>query len=108
MLRKSILVLSLASIAALIAWGFAPSRSTSACAATSTAPCALDVAVNNPALQGTPAKPTGATVTWTITEPPCYKIVGVDVTFNFTMGDGSAEHRPGKVASGGGSAQADL
>jgi len=111
MLRKSILVLSLASIAALIAWEFAPSRSMSACAATSTSPCALDVEVSNPKLQGTPAKPTGATVAWKITNlPPCYRIVGADVTFNFTMGDASVESRPGKPKFGpaGGTAEADL
>ena len=95
MLRKSILFLSLASIAALIALGFAPGGSTPACAAATSAqgPCSLRVTVNNPTFQGTPAQPTGATVSWTVVKPPCYRIVGSEVTFTFQLNNGSVAQR---------------
>jgi len=86
MLRKSILFLSLASIAALIAWGFAPSGSTPACAAAGSATdCTLQVTVNRPAFVGTVQNPQSASVTWNVTNlPPCYQITESEVTFTIT------------------------
>lgn len=86
MLRKSILFLSLASIAALIAWGFAPGGATPACASASSAQnCALQVTVNRPAFVGTAQNPQTASVTWNITNlPPCYQITESEVTFTIT------------------------
>jgi hypothetical protein len=86
MLRKTILLLSLASIAALIAWGFAPGGSTPACAAGTTAQnCALQVTVNRPAFVGTAQNPQSASVTWSIASlPPCYQVTESEVTFTIT------------------------
>lgn len=86
MLRKSILFLSLASIAALIAWGFAPSGSTTACASgASVQNCTLQVTVNRPAFVGTAQNPQSASVTWNITSlPPCYQVTESEVTFTIT------------------------
>src|SRR5262249_11377705 len=74
-----------ASIAALIAWGFAPSRSTSACASAAgaaAANCALQVSVSKPVFSGTVENPTNASVTWSVTNlPPCYTISESEVTF---------------------------
>jgi hypothetical protein len=86
MLRKSILFLSLASIAALIAWGIAPSGSTTACASAAAAQnCALQLTVNRPAFVGTAQNPQSASVTWNITNlPPCYQITESEVTFTIT------------------------
>jgi len=96
MLRKSLLFISVASIAALIAWGFTKGGATSASAsaASTLGPCDLQLTVGAPALQGTPAQPTGATVTWTITnKPQCYRIDGSKVTFNFNLNDGTNVQR---------------
>jgi hypothetical protein len=86
MLRKSILFLSLASIAALIAWGFAPSRSTTACASSASVQnCTLQITVNRPAFVGTAQNPQTASVTWNVTNlPPCYQITESEVTFTIT------------------------
>lgn len=89
MLRKTILSLSfasLATIAALGAWGFAPGGSTTACASASSAQnCALQVTVNRPAFVGTAQNPQTASVTWTIASlPPCYQITESEVTFTIT------------------------
>ncbi|HMB30117.1 MAG TPA: hypothetical protein VKS99_18540 [Blastocatellia bacterium] len=86
MLRKSLLLLSFASIAALIAWGFAPRGAKSACAAASAAAdCTLQVTVNRPAFVGTVQNPQTASVTWTITNlPPCYQVTESEVTFTIT------------------------
>ena len=86
MLRKSILFFSLASIAALIAWGFASSGAKSACAAGSAAAdCTLQVAVNRPAFVGTAQNPQSASVTWNIANlPPCYQVTESEVTFTIT------------------------
>jgi len=86
MLRKSLLFLSFASIAALIAWGFAPGGAKSACAASSSAvDCTLQVTVNRPAFVGTAQNPQSASVTWNITNlPPCYQITESEVTFTIT------------------------
>ena len=86
MLRKSLLFLSLASIAALIAWGFAPGGAKSACAsAASATDCTLQVTVNRPAFVGTAQNPQSASVTWSITNlPPCYQITESEVTFTIT------------------------
>ncbi|MGH9937413.1 MAG: hypothetical protein ACREAM_14295 [Blastocatellia bacterium] len=86
MFRKSLLLLSLVSIAALMVWGFAPGGSTPACAsATSSANCALQLTVNRPAFVGTAQNPQTASVTWNITNlPPCYQITESEVTFTIT------------------------
>src|SRR5262245_40912455 len=86
MLRKSILFLSFASIAALTAWRFIPAGSTTACAAaTSAQNCALQVTVNRPAFVGTAQNPQSASVTWNVTNlPPCYQITESEVTFTIT------------------------
>jgi hypothetical protein len=86
MLRKSILFLSLASIAAMIAWGFAPGGSTPVCASSSSAQnCALQITVNRPAFVGTAQNPQTASVTWNITNlPPCYQVTESEVTFTIT------------------------
>ena len=86
MLRKSILFLSLASIAALIAWGVVPGGSTPVCAsATSAQNCALQISVNRPAFVGTAQNPQTASVTWNITNlPPCYQVTESEVTFTIT------------------------
>jgi hypothetical protein len=86
MLRKTILFLSLATIAALGAWGFAPRGSTTACASSSSAQnCALQVTVNRPAFVGTAQNPQTASVTWSITNlPPCYQITESEVTLTIT------------------------
>lgn len=111
MLRKSILFLSLASIAALIAWGFAPAGSTtaSASAASASNQCDLQISVNSPTLQGAPAQPTGATVTWTITnKPSCSRIDGSRVTFNFNLNDGTNVQRVVNVNGNVTNAQVNL
>jgi len=86
MLRKSLLFFSFASIAALIAWGFAPGGSKSACASAASAQnCALQVTVNRPAFVGTAQNPQTASVTWNIANlPPCYQITESEVTFTIT------------------------
>src|SRR5262245_52396323 len=86
MLRKSLLLLSFASIAALIAWGFGPGGAKSVCASASSATdCTLQVTVNRPAFVGTAQNPQTASVTWSITNlPPCYEIVESEVTFTIT------------------------
>jgi hypothetical protein len=111
MLRKSILFLSLASIAAMIAWGFAPGGSTPVCASSTSAqgPCALQVAVNNPTFQGTAAQPTGAAVSWTIAnKPPCYRITGSEVTFTFQLNNGSVAQRVVNITGNGTNASLNL
>lgn len=111
MLRKSILFLSFASIAALITWGFAPGGATPACASAASAQnqCALQLTVNNPVFQGTPAQPQGATVSWTITnKPPCYRIDGSEVTFTFQLNDGSVAQRVVNVNGNATTAQLNL
>jgi len=110
MLRKSLLFLSFASIAALIAWGFTKGGSTPACAAASAqGQCQLQLTVGTPALQGTPAQPTGATVTWTITnKPQCYRIDGSQVTFNFNLNDGTNVQRVVNVNGNATNAQINL
>src|SRR5215510_6700335 len=68
MFRKSVLLLSLVVLAALIGWGFAPGGSTPACASASSATnCTLQVTVNRPAFVGTAQNPQTASVTWTVT-----------------------------------------
>lgn len=86
MLRRSILFLSFVSIAALMAWGFAPSGAKFACAsASSAADCTLQVSVNRPAFVGTAQNPQSVSVTWNITNlPPCYQISESEVTFTIT------------------------
>jgi hypothetical protein len=86
MLRKSLLFLSFASIAALIAWGFVPGGAKSACASSASAQnCALQVTVNRPAFVGTAQNPQTASVTWNIANlPPCYQITESEVTFTIT------------------------
>jgi len=86
MFRKSLLLLSSISLAALIVWGLAPRNATTACAsATSTVNCALQLTVNRPAFVGTAQNPQTASVTWNITNlPPCYEIVETTVTFTIT------------------------
>jgi len=86
MLRKSLLFLSLASIAALITWGFVPGGSKSACASSASAQnCTLQVTVNRPAFVGTAQNPQSASVTWSVTNlPPCYQITESEVTFTIT------------------------
>jgi hypothetical protein len=86
MLRKSLLFLSFASIAALITWGFAPGGAKSACAsAASATDCTLQVTVNRPAFVGTAQNPQSASVTWNITNlPPCYQVTESEVTFTIT------------------------
>src|SRR5262245_50539958 len=110
MLRKSLLFLSLASITALIAWGFVKGDAkTASAAATSATDCKLQVTVNNPTFQGTPAQPTGATVTWTIAnKPPCYRIVGSEVTFTFQLNDGPVAQKVVNIAGNTTNAQVNL
>jgi hypothetical protein len=111
MLRKSLLFLSFASIAALIAWGFVKGSAKTASASTASAPnqCDLQLTVNSPTLQGTPAQPTGATVSWTITnKPTCYRIDGSQVTFNFNLNDGANVQRVVNVAGNVTNAQVNL
>src|SRR5262245_65166361 len=86
MFRKSLLLLSSISLAALIVWGLAPGKATTACAsATSTVNCALQLSVNRPAFVGTAQNPQTASVTWNITNlPPCYEIAETTVTFTIT------------------------
>jgi len=86
MLRKRLLLISFASIAALIAWGFAPGGSTHACAsASSVANCTLQVSVNQPVFTSTAQNPQSATVTRNITNlPPCYQVTQSEVTFTVT------------------------
>jgi hypothetical protein len=86
MFRKSVLLLSLVVLAALIGWGFAPGGSTPACASASSATnCALQITVNRPAFVGTAQNPQTASVTWTVTNlPPCYQITESEVTFTIT------------------------
>jgi hypothetical protein len=102
MFRKSLLLLSFVSFAALLVWGFAPGGATPASASMTSATtqdCRVRLSVNNPVLQGTPANPTGARVTWTVDNvPPCYRIQGIRVTFNFTLADGSAKQKIENVA----------
>ena len=86
MLRKSLLFFSFASIAALIAWGFAPGGAKPACASAASAQnCALQVTVNRPAFVGTAQNPQTASATWNVTNlPPCYQITESEVTFTIT------------------------
>ncbi len=112
MLRKSLLLLSIVSFAALITWGFAPGGATpaSASVAPATTPdCRVSLTVNNPILQGTRKRPEGANVSWTITNvPPCYRISAIQVTFNFTLADGTTKQRVVNVAGNATSAQTTL
>jgi hypothetical protein len=56
--------------------------------------CRVRLSVNDPILNGTPANPQGARVTWTVDNvPPCYRIESYRVTFNFTLADGSSHQR---------------
>jgi hypothetical protein len=86
MLRKTLLFLSLASMAALGAWGFAPGGAKTACASSASAQnCALQVTVNRPAFVGTAQNPQTASVTWNISNlPPCYQVIESEVTFTIT------------------------
>src|SRR5262249_9881288 len=86
MLRKSLLFLSFASIAALIAWGFAPGAAKSACAsASSAADCTLQVTGIRPVFGGPAQTPQSASVPWSIPNlPPCYQIPESEVTFTIT------------------------
>ncbi len=99
MLRKCLLfvsIFSLFSLATLTVLGFA-SRSTapaSAAVTPTTNDCRVRLTVNDPILNGTPASPQGARVTWSVANvPPCYRIEGFRVTFNFTLADGSSHQR---------------
>ncbi len=97
MFRKYLLSCSIISLAALIAWGVAPGGATPASASATSATnadCKVRLTVNDPLLNGTPANPQGARVTWTVDNvPPCYRIEGFRVTFNFTLADGSTHQR---------------
>jgi hypothetical protein len=86
MLRKTLLFLSLASIAALGAWGFAPGGAKTACASSASAQnCSLQVSVNRPAFVGTAQNPQTTSVTWNIPNlPPCYQVTESEVTFTIT------------------------
>lgn len=87
MFRKSLLLLSLVSFAALIAWGVAPNGATPACAsATSPATdCTIKLTVDPPSMAGTASSPGNVSVHFQVTNvPPCYKITGADVTFTVT------------------------
>ncbi|MFN0084392.1 MAG: hypothetical protein ACKVX9_03300 [Blastocatellia bacterium] len=87
------MLFSIVSLAALLVWGFSPGGTTSASAAM-TQDCRVRLSVNNPILQGTPANPTGARVSWSVDNvPPCYRIQGFRVTFNFTLADGSTKQK---------------
>jgi len=97
MIRKFLLSSSILSLLALVAWGLAPVNVTPACAAASPATtndCRVRLTVNDPILNGSPASPQGARVSWTVDNvPPCYRIEGFRVTFNFTLADGSSHQR---------------
>lgn len=112
MFRKSLLLLSLVSIAALLVWGFASGGATPASASATSAQgadCRVRLTVNNPQLQGPTAFPQGARVSWTIDNvPPCYRISGIQVTFNFTLADGSAKQKIVNVAGNATQAQTQL
>ncbi len=88
MIRKSIMLLSIASLIALIVWGFAPSAAPTACAsgaASVQANCALQLTVDRPVFNGTAQDPRSASVHWNITNlPPCYQIAETTVTFTIT------------------------
>ena len=97
MFRKFVLSCSIVSLAALITWGFAPGSVTPASASATSATnadCRVRLTVNDPILNGTPASPQGARVSWTVDNvPPCYRIEGFRITFNFTLADGSSHQR---------------
>lgn len=95
MFRKCLLSSSMLSLIALIAWGLAPATATPASATPATTnDCRVRLTVNDPILNGSPASPQGARVTWTVDNvPPCYRISGFQVTFNFTLADGSSHQR---------------
>ncbi|HKQ73875.1 MAG TPA: hypothetical protein VJ810_09130 [Blastocatellia bacterium] len=86
MLRKSLMLVSLIALVALIVWGVAPGGAKSACASSASAQnCALQVTVNRPAFVGTAQNPQSASVTWNITNlPSCYQITESEVTFTIT------------------------
>lgn len=94
MLRKCILLTSIIALTALAAWGFTPAATPAAAAPATNGDCRVRLTVNDPVLNGTAASPTGARVTWTVDNvPPCYRIEGFRVTFNFTLADGSSHQR---------------
>jgi hypothetical protein len=87
MLRKSLLFVSFASIAALIAWGFTKGGAKTACASAASAqnPCVIQATVDPPVLNGSPTSPTSARVTWRITNvPTCYRLTSKTITFTIT------------------------
>ena len=107
MLRKSLLFFSFASIAALIAWGVAPGGAKSACASATSAqnPCVIQASVDPPILNGSPASPTSARVTWSITNvPTCYRLTSKTITFTITRNNApnivKVVNAPGTATSG--------
>lgn len=97
MFRKSILLFSSLSLVALIAWGvtlIGASPASASVAPATSQDCRVRLTVNDPILNGSKASPEGARVTWTVDNvPPCYRIEGFRVTFNFTLADGSSHQR---------------
>ncbi len=101
MFRKSLLLFSFASIAALIAWGFAPGGSTPACASTtSTKPdCTIKLTVDSPSMAGTAASPGNVSAHFQVTNvPPCYRITGAEVTFTVTRNNAPTIRRTVNVS----------
>lgn len=78
-------------------------------AAAANGDCRVKLTVNDPILNGTPANPQGARVTWTVDSvPSCYRIEGIRATFNFTLADGSVHQKVVNVAGNATQASAQL
>jgi hypothetical protein len=112
MFRKSLFLLSLISLAGLVAWGITAGKAAPAAATALPATngeCRVRLTVNDPILNGTPANPQGARVTWTVDNvPSCYRIESIRATFNFTLADGSSHQKVVNVAGNATQASAPL
>ncbi|MBO0721072.1 MAG: hypothetical protein J2P41_09630 [Blastocatellia bacterium] len=104
MSRKSLLLLSTISLVALAAWGFAPGKALPSCAeaaASAAGPCELQITVNPPIFNGSPAKPENAVASWAINNlPSCYRISATEVTFSFTLANGKTVSKTATPATG--------
>jgi hypothetical protein len=68
-------------------------------------PCVIQATVNPPILSGSPASPTSARVTWSITNvPTCYRLVSKTITFTITRNNAPnivrVVNAPGTATSG--------
>lgn len=112
MFRKSILLFSSFSLAALIAWGLVPFNVTPASASATpatSAECRLKLTTLAPTLTGPLYHPESVNVSWTVDNvPPCYRISGIQVTFNIVQRDGDNKQKIVNVPGNATSASAQL